>query len=38
MSVYSSKLAEQGKKSFGSFMSRMKEQVGKLDDMIQQSA
>ncbi|GAA5875367.1 hypothetical protein JCM16303_000600 [Sporobolomyces ruberrimus] len=33
-----SKLAEQGKKSFGSFLSRMKEQVGKLDDMIQQSA
>ncbi|GAA5947213.1 hypothetical protein JCM3765_001577 [Sporobolomyces pararoseus] len=33
-----SKLAEQGKKSFGSFMSKMKEQVGKLDDMIQQSA
>ncbi|GAA5900390.1 uncharacterized protein JCM6883_002828 [Sporobolomyces salmoneus] len=33
-----SKLAEQGKKSFGSFMSKMKEQVGKLDEMIQQSA
>ncbi|GAA5839735.1 hypothetical protein JCM3766R1_004599 [Sporobolomyces carnicolor] len=33
-----SKFAEQGKKSFGSFMSKVKEQVGKLDDMIQQSA
>ncbi|GAA5878690.1 hypothetical protein JCM1840_000201 [Sporobolomyces johnsonii] len=33
-----SKLAEQGKKSFGSFMSKMKQQVGKLDEMIQQSA
>ncbi|CEQ39957.1 SPOSA6832_01524 [Sporobolomyces salmonicolor] len=33
-----SKLAEQGKKSFGSFMSKVKQQVGKLDEMIQQSA
>ncbi|GAA6006347.1 hypothetical protein JCM11491_004922 [Sporobolomyces phaffii] len=33
-----SKLAEQGKKSFGTFFSKMKEQVGKLDEMIQQSA
>ncbi|GAA5941054.1 uncharacterized protein JCM15063_000634 [Sporobolomyces koalae] len=33
-----SKLAEQGKKSFGSFMSKMKEQVGRIDDLIQQSA
>ncbi|GAA6062255.1 hypothetical protein JCM10212_001769 [Sporobolomyces blumeae] len=33
-----SKLAEQGKKSFGSFMSRMKEQVGKIDEIIQQTA